>query len=88
MDFDPLLNRLSEFEGVVVDCAVRDAYQVVHAQGEVRAEVIAEIADRFIPELRDIVLRAPIWRANWNGLIQLFVCYYIFEKLKIKKYAQ
>ena len=58
--------------------------QILEVRGETNALKIDKIAYKMIPELWEIVKDDPRWSAGHNGIIQLFIGYYIFQKMKLE----
>ena len=75
-------------ENLSVDYKIYDNYQLFQVGGEINSEIIGKIADTIIPELREIIVKEPEWAFNHKGLIQLFVCCYIFEKMRIEEHER
>ena len=88
INFEPLLSQLAEAQNMNINHLFHDQYQIIKAEGKIGAEAIANIAYQFIPDLRETISTEPNWRSDYNGLIQLFICYYIFEKMKLEKHYE
>lgn len=58
--------------------------QLLEIRGEIAMQEIDKIAYKLIPELWEVVKDDPRWSSGYNGLIQLFIGYYIFEKMKLE----
>jgi len=89
INMDPLLSALAESGRTAnLNHSFSDELQMVELSGVISAVDIDFIAHSLFPELWDVVTHEPKWRNNYEGLIQLFVCYYIFEQLKFEEYEK
>lgn len=80
-----LLDQLAK-ENLSVDHGVYDNHQLFQIGGKIDSEIIGKIADIVIPELREIITEEPKWASNYKGLTQLFICYYVFEKMRMEEH--
>jgi uridine kinase len=85
INLEGLLEELAK-ENLNIDHIVYDNHQVLRVGGEIDSEAISDIARKIIPELHEIIIGEPEWTSNHKGLMQLFVCYYIFEKMRMEEY--
>lgn len=83
IDLEPLLRVLAAAGSLSVEHLLFDNYQLARVSGPIGADVIDAIADDLIPDLSDVVGGEPRWLSDDQGLRQLFLCYYIFEKMKL-----
>ena len=51
---------------------------------EVDNVIIDNIAFNLIVELDEILIKYPKWHNGYNGLLQLFIVYYMFMKMKLE----
>ncbi len=86
INFEPLLDYLSIGGGLTVNHLFYDNHQLIEMSGRINEGRISEIAEDLIGELEEILVEAPRWQVDYNGLIQIFVCYYIFEKMKLDRH--
>ncbi len=84
INFEPLLDWLVKMENLNINHLFYDEYQLIQARGGISAEAINKIAFDFVPDLQEIIVEDPMWQHGYNGLIQLFICYYIFEKMRME----
>lgn len=83
-----LLEHLLTKEKLDIKHCLHDNHQLAQIGGKISAEKIGEVANKIIPELDEIINEKPNWASDYNGLMQLFICYHIFEKMKIEEYAK
>lgn len=89
INMDPLLLMLAEQkEATRISHSFSDEFQMAELSGDIRAEQIDFVANSLFPELWDVVTHEPKWADGYEGLIQLFVCYYIFEQLKFEEHEK
>jgi uridine kinase len=88
INMDPLLSLLGDVEGVSVSHLFSEEFQEVEVGGAISREKIDAIAFRVVPELWDVVVIEPKWAQGYDGLIQLFICYHVFESMKIEEYEK
>lgn len=84
----PLLSALEQVSGLSAKHYYEDEQQFLEFKGEASSEQVDKIAYQLIPDLWETPGHEPIWESNYNGLIQLFVSYYIFAKMKLDRYAK
>lgn len=58
-------------------------FQFLEFYGSISREDVDWVAYNVIPELWEVSDGDPRWSGGYNGLIQLFCCYYIFYKMKL-----
>ncbi len=83
IDLDPLIERL-KVGTLTIDHNYASERQVISLNGSIAKEQIEMIADRCLPELEDIGIYNSVWKDNYEGLLQIFVTYIIFNELKYK----
>jgi uridine kinase len=83
VDIDPLLIALSENSDMECSHSFLDEYQTVEFKGGIAPEMIDKIADALVPDIWETTAHEPKWCEGYLGIIQLFICYYIFEKMKL-----
>ncbi len=84
VNLELLLDQLMK-ENLNVENLVYDDYQLFRIEGEINSEKISRIANKIIPELNEIIIEESKWESNHKGLIQLFICCYIFEKMRMEE---
>lgn len=80
----PLLVELEKNINLKIVHYYESNKQVLEIRGVSTAHQIDNIAYNLIPELWEVVKDDPRWSADYNGLIQLFIGYYIFQKMKLE----
>ncbi|MBN2585263.1 hypothetical protein JXA59_01255 [Patescibacteria group bacterium] len=86
---DSLLSKLAEEPSISpIDQSFSDESQTITISGNISAERIDQLAYTLFPELWDVITLEPKWVSDYPGLIQLFICYYIFEQLKLEEYEK
>jgi uridine kinase len=80
VDMDLFTQELSSF--VEIDHFFNEKSQMIRISGKIQTNEVEKISYRLIPELYDIVVLQPSWSGGYNGIIELFVCYYIINSLK------
>ncbi|MEN9552350.1 MAG: hypothetical protein RI935_727 [Candidatus Parcubacteria bacterium] len=71
---------------ISVEYAITDKQQTIKITGDLRANHVESIASEMFKEIDDITDEIPIWKDNFEGVMQLFTVFYIFETLKISRY--
>jgi uridine kinase len=66
-----------------VEYAIADKQQTVKVTGKITACDIETIATRLFNQLDDITDEQPVWKDGYEGVMQLFTIFYIFETLKL-----
>jgi uridine kinase len=80
----PLLTELDNVGSLKVNHYYDEDKQILEIRGEADVIDIDRIAYKLIPELWEVVKDDPHWSTGYNGLIQLFVGYYIFQKMRLE----
>ena len=89
LNMDPLLSRLAEEPGVgQLEHSFSEEFQTITMAGDISAEQIDRVAHSLFPELWDVITHEPKWADDYRGLIQLNICYRIFEQLKLEDYEK
>lgn len=79
-----LLEELSNH--IDIDYRIKDGKQTIKFSGEISQSTIEEVAKTAIPELDQLSIEHRTWHANYNGIIQLFIAFYIFESMRLERY--
>jgi uridine kinase len=77
---DQFLEQLSKY--VKIEHIFNKDRQLISFRGTIEAEIIERLSFSLTPELYDVTVNPPEWSKNYNGILQLFVCYYIFHTLR------
>lgn len=86
IDLGKLLDEISK--SVEIDFIVRDEKQIIKFKGGIDKETIEDMSYVVAPEIDELGIGEQEWQAGYNGLIQLFLIYYIFESMKMEKYGR
>ncbi len=84
INIEPLLNELSRHTNIENYFSENSHYTRIH--GKIDQSEVEKISYLLIPELYDIITDEPDWESDYSGVIQLFVCYYIFQSLKLNRH--
>ena len=85
LHLDPLLDRLAVLEALSVSHRYEeDDRQHVTLRGRITSGEVELIASEVVPGLEEIGVDNPNWQDGMGGLLQLFVCYYIFESAEME----
>lgn len=83
-----IMPLLAELENNNHDLKLNNYYegdkQILEVRGGISVEEIDKIAYKLIPELWEVIKDDPRWSSGYNGVIQLFIGYYIFQKMKLE----
>ncbi|MCK5027337.1 MAG: hypothetical protein KAS07_02885, partial [Candidatus Pacebacteria bacterium] len=85
VNMDRLIQELSAF--MIVDHFFSEQTQLVQVHGKIDETDIEKISYHLLPELYEIVVQEPKWSSGYNGVIELFVCYYIINSLKFNEHG-
>jgi uridine kinase len=89
INFDPLFSvLLAETDIIEVGHVFEKDRQFITLRGPVDGKTIDRAAYLAMPELWNVIIGDPQWSNGYKGLIQLLICYYIFEKIRINSYEQ
>lgn len=80
----PLLIELENNKDLKIVHYYEGDKQILEVRGETDVLEIDKIAYKMIPELWEVVKDDPRWSAGHNGIIQLFIGYYIFQKMRLE----
>lgn len=86
-DFDEIMGLLSQVETLKTDMNYNEDAITLTCEfyGKISKEIIEEIAYFLLPDLEEVIEnRGPVWRADYDGITQLFSLYLISEHLKTK----
>ena len=86
LNLDRLSERLSDCPELHFEHQYLEDRQELRLSGTVSSEQVDFIASILIPELEDIGVYNAMWKADYEGLLQLFTAYIIFEKLKLNEH--
>lgn len=79
------VTRISEH--MSVDHLFDERHQTLRISGTVDKESVVALSYKLVPELYEVTSSEPSWSERYNGVIQLFTCYYLFHTLNRKNYA-
>lgn len=74
--------------GIKVNHHYQKDGQILEIEGTMNKDEIERLAYRFMPEIYELNNQEPEWADDHNALIQLFVYYSIFEKMKQDSYGE
>ncbi len=80
---EPFIDALSRY--VNIEHTFTDKQQIVSLTGTVSETVLEHISYSLTPDLYDIIIDKPQWADNHQGLMQLFVTYYILQTLNYNR---
>jgi uridine kinase len=86
VNMDSFIREMSSF--MTVDHFFNEQSQLIQLYGKIQGSDVEQISYRLIPELYEIVVKEPKWSPDYNGAIELFVCYYIINALKFSNHAE
>jgi uridine kinase len=69
-----------------VDYLIHDEKQRVKLTGYIMSDSVATIAEKLLPELDDISTEERVWEEGYQGVIQLFIAYYMFQQMALENY--
>lgn len=84
---DPLVEMLRSCDSLQTDYRYESAWQEIILSGNITAERIDYMAAVLVPGLEEIGIYQPVWKNDYEGLMQLITVYVIFEKLKVEQMA-
>ncbi len=79
-----LLEELAHY--VNIDYRIRDSKQTIKFHGNISSEDVEKISKSIVPELDELSIEKRVWHADYNGIVQLFITFYIFESMKLERY--
>ena len=80
----PLLDELVPH--FTVDYLITDEKQRIKFTGDIDAMSVQKISEKLFPELNDISSEKRKWASGHQGVLQLFVTFYIFKTLALEDY--
>ncbi len=72
---------------VRIEHSINERHHVLQIAGTISATQIQQISYELLPDLYDIVVQSPRWDNDYNGIMQLFIMYYVFETLRLSPHA-
>lgn len=85
VNVDHLLSSLTT-AGLHIEHRFVQRSQILRFRGEVTAVDIKQISFIHTPELYELTLDEPTWAGGYNGVMQIFLCYYIFASLRLARH--
>ncbi len=79
---DQIIDKLNMTGSLKVDHEFDNAHQYLCLYGTITENEIELIAYQLIPQLEEIGVYNPQWKADYEGLLQLLTVYFVFEKMK------
>lgn len=79
---DLLIDKLSKIGSLKLEHEFDNAYQHLILIGTITDNDLETIAYQLIPQLEEIGVYNPHWKADYEGLLQLIIVYVVFEKMK------
>jgi len=84
---DSFLAELRPYPSMKVYHYYEGDRQYLEFRGKIDAKKIDHVAYILMPDLWDILNIEPDWKNDLNGILQLFIAYHIFYKMKMNEYA-
>ncbi len=81
INIDSLLRALSEH--IRIEHRFTDQSQVIRCFGTPDAATIEALSFALVPEVYELTVREPVWSDGHNGILELFICYYILQSLRL-----
>jgi len=81
INLDNLLEQLNKSKTLVIKHNYRDDKHELFFEGSIESSVIEIIAGKLLPELDEVGIYNPLWKDNYEGLMQLIIVYVVFHKL-------
>lgn len=82
INIDRLLTTLTD--KISIEHQFTEQSHIIRFYGDIEANSIEQASYLATPELYDILVHEPTWSNNYNGVLQLFICYYMLESLRLK----
>jgi uridine kinase len=79
---DKLIDKLSKIGSLKLEHEFDNAHQYLLFNGNITEKEIELIVFQLIPQLEEIGVYNPQWKADYEGLLQLITVYIVFEKMK------
>jgi uridine kinase len=73
---------------VSVQTSFSEQWQYFYFCGKITGGDIEKLSYALVPEMYEITTTQPKWEDGYGGIVQLFVCYYIFGSLRINTYVR
>lgn len=83
---EPLLDELVKYFSI--DYLIHDAKQRIKFTGNIDANIVRSIAEKILPELDDISKEDRVWASGYQGVMQLFVTFYMFQLMTLDDYGK
>lgn len=83
---EPLLDELMKYFSI--DYLIHDAKQRIKFTGSLDASAVRSIADKILPELDEISKENREWASGYQGVMQLFVTFYMFQLMTLDDYGK
>ncbi|MCK9351762.1 MAG: hypothetical protein M0P76_03155 [Candidatus Pacebacteria bacterium] len=74
-------------DSVTVETSFSEQWQYFYFYGKVACDEIEKLSYKLVPEIYEVTATQPKWENGYQGIIQLFVCYYIFSSLRLNNYG-
>ncbi|MBY0309580.1 hypothetical protein K2Q16_00305 [Patescibacteria group bacterium] len=88
INVDSLLNELAKQPQIEAEHKFVGKSQLIRLYGSCNAETIEQLSYRLTPELYDMTFHEPGWSGGYNGLMQLFLVYYIFASVRLSSHYE
>jgi len=88
VDVTPLLAALGSVPTLTWEYNYDERRQSLVFKGNISEDQVEQLAYRLVPDLWDAVNSRPRWSGGYNGVIQLFVGYYVFYRMKLEAYEK
>jgi uridine kinase len=82
---DTILEQLNNEETLNIQHKYDGDFQILDISGNISEEKVEWIAIKAIPELDEIGIYNCKWRSDFEGILQLFTCFIVFNTLSSKK---
>lgn len=80
----PLFDELSTYFSI--DYLIHDDKQRIKFTGSINEDEVRRIAEKILPELDDISSKERVWASGYQGVMQLFTAFYMFQILTLEDY--
>lgn len=78
-DLKAFVAKISEH--MAVDHFFDERHQTLRLTGTIDKERVAALSYQLVPELYEASTYEPLWSEGYNGVIQLFTCFFLFNTL-------
>jgi phosphoribulokinase len=79
---DQIIDKLNKIDSLQVEHEFDNTDQYLILNGTISENDIELIAYQLIPQLEEIGVYNPLWKADYEGLLQLLTAYFVFKKMK------